>query len=540
MHFHKIITCRYADMGIESAILMFENYKKVNGFSGKFEDDLWIGIGYLQLDRMLFKFNDIKVQYRLALKCWTIVRLSEGCMDNVLNELNKLKRLLVITNGFKKERFDNLIEYIFECRTPKNKLRKIIIGFCEFSSIGDYEYYVKGLKIIPMESRKSSCRKIVDWHTMLEFDYIFSDFFKMANEGDIRKYYPLLLWWEFSRVIPMRPSEMCLILKNPLRYDKENGIYYISIPTIKQKSWDERILYSEIAITKDMYDLFLEYLALVEYDDDRKYIFSYKERNKYIKNDRYIEEDRDFFTSNNLSDLLDSFLVNVVGKIYKKKNIRKGAMKEDSYMEMIDLGDTRHMAFYNMISLGYGPYVVMEMARHDSINSQMFYYAHLDVFMESKVKIMADKIKLKILSKENIYNANLDQFGNYFAYRDAILQIMGKRSDGEDLIDIEGAFCEKRHYLIDCPPKGTCLNCPHHIGEEGDGDAIAIHLVTEEYERSKNDIDLAINTMLGYFKDNLYRQKETCFKEQAQKMEGALYRTALAKAKIDIWEENKR
>jgi hypothetical protein len=511
---------------------LFKNI--IHKCSCSYEDDIWVFVYEIYQNNVYFIFSDLNEKDKQILKTWCTVNLLKIGLQQQRKWLNHIKSAIETTNHFNENYWECLYEHMLLADAPEIDLVNNYINFLSFSEMGDFEFYISKLKSLNSPSKSRAPRKIIDWHTIIELDYIIAIFFSSANTEEILKYYPVMIWWEFSRIIPMRVSEICLIKKDPLYL--ENGIYYIEIPTIKRKHNVGEIKYSPVAITREMYDFFNNYLTLVSYDTEREYIFSFQESRKYKSKLYSSEDDKTFFSATNMTDLIDEFLKEVVSDKFGRKIIMKGAEKEEDYIESIDPGDTRHMAIHNMISQGVGPLTVQEFARHDSILSQIPYYDHLDVFYGTKVQVLADKIRLKMQDRTKAFFYDPEINGTIFSSRMGAITLIEHGKKEGYLHEINGAYCENIHYLKDCQPSG-CKGCPYHIGELDSDESIIEEYVREEYKKSMRDIDIAINTIKGYFSDVNIREKSYLYKEQSQIIEQAVYRAALAKAKIDIISE---
>ena len=253
---------KYKDITEERSRALFKDI--THKCSCTYDDDIWVFIYEIYQNNVYFIFSDLNEKDKQLLKSWCTVNLIKIGLQQQRKWLNHIKSAMETTNGFNEKYWECLYEHMLIADAPEIDLVNNYINFLSFSEMGDYEFYINKLKSLNSLSKSRAPRKIIDWHTIIELDYIIAVFFSNASTEEILKYYPVMIWWEFSRIIPMRVSEICLIKKDPL--EVENGIYYITIPTIKRKHNVGEIKYSQVAITREMHDFFNNYLTLTRCD----------------------------------------------------------------------------------------------------------------------------------------------------------------------------------------------------------------------------------------------------------------------------------
>lgn len=73
----------------------------------------------------------------------------------------------------------------------------------------------------------------------------------------------IVLWWELTKVIPIRPIEFFTLRKNSFFID--NNRCYINVKRAKLKNKQYEIpLLDKIGISKEIYDLFAQYIEANE------------------------------------------------------------------------------------------------------------------------------------------------------------------------------------------------------------------------------------------------------------------------------------
>ena len=90
---------------------------------------------------------------------------------------------------------------------------------------GAREYFEAVISVPQISAQKS--RDLPCYQSILLFDYIINDFIQRTNTQERARYYPVLIWWKISSVIPLRPGEVYQLPKDCIH--EKNGKYYIHI-----------------------------------------------------------------------------------------------------------------------------------------------------------------------------------------------------------------------------------------------------------------------------------------------------------------------
>ena len=104
--------------------------------------------------------------------------------------------------------------------------------FLAFIDAAGAKEYFEAVSSVPQIPAQKS-RDLPCYQSILLFDYIINDFIQRTNIEEKARYYPVLIWWKISSVIPLRPGEVYQLPKNCI-YEK-NGKCYIHIERVKNK-----------------------------------------------------------------------------------------------------------------------------------------------------------------------------------------------------------------------------------------------------------------------------------------------------------------
>jgi hypothetical protein len=257
------------------------------------------------------------------------------------------------------------------------------------------------------------------------------------------KYFPLILWWKITSILPLRVHEFCVTPKGQVLNNELKG--YLNFRrsklkgSAKPKNFNHSIetcyMIDKFPISNEIRALIDEYLDLVKcYDEDenfygdgsmgpinREFLLSYRAYKFVMKETyngtrylRYIDDD-EFFSQHHMNRLLDWFLIEVVngrlGIEIVSKN--KGFDVEQllgSQMNDIWLMDTRHYAIMNMVFMGYEPATLQRIIGHKTVNQSYSYFDHGEIFTNCYIiNIAAQKaFEDNSMQKEAIFKMNFD------------------------------------------------------------------------------------------------------------------------------------
>ncbi|WEV20058.1 site-specific integrase [Clostridium perfringens] len=322
------------------------------------------------------------------------------------------------------------------------------LEFCEYVKLPqklaeDLDSCVFNLK------RKATASKVIPtFEDIFAFADIINDITYNKNLYNYFEYFPILLWWKITSIIPNRPTEFLSINFNCI--SEKNGNYYIEIKRSKAKSrfliknrYDLEDYYKSqlIPINKSLYDFIFKYQKMVKEicnEKEPKLIIPGEIFLKYGNNKKKPsrELNPNIFTDVDLYSLLQKFYTNVVKCEYGKTPISTFECKnnKENVIQKLTPYDTRHIAIINLILLGNEPQTVMELAGHEKIQTTQGYYNHIEAFSTSYALSYGKRLKLQ--KKSVLYNINCIPKSNSQNTLNIILNKSEKTK-------VDGGFC---HY----------------------------------------------------------------------------------------------
>ncbi|WBL15221.1 hypothetical protein [Sutcliffiella sp. NC1] len=472
------------DCGFDDEIWYFSNPK--GSFSLRF-----------QLDELLFaveaKKRDIDKFENLlyAFKTYLVYQLDSKGLDTIQGIYYSLKNVLLTTRYFNPSTKNSL----FEVMSWVNYYHHVL-EFIEFYPLLNVdEKYIEIIEILYEQNQidreqKGNKRELGNFESVFKLGEIIDIFWENANSVEKETFFPIILWWRITTIIPLRTNELILTPYNCLKIENDN--YFLTIRRTDQKGdngkkvvthtieGDYRI--EDISISKDLYDLILEYMQVVDHYDfvpnfynqenskteRRKFLFSNRSYFERVGNDgakgAIIKRSytQDFFTYGRLQNLLKSFYFKVVQNQFNYEVISK--QQEDKeikeyQIELLSLMDTRHHAFINMVLNDIEPLFVKRLGGHSSIESSMHYFSHVDKFVKCFTYSIARRLSDQGLFVNNTTELNNNNFNSDF--RDKLYQ-----NEIHSLKSVSGGKCssQQSNDLEDCKVvnfKCKVGNCPH-------------------------------------------------------------------------------
>jgi len=238
-------------------------------------------------------------------------------------------------------------------------------------------------------------RELADFNSYFEFDDIIKDYWKSdISKEDRIFYYPLYIWWTLTCVIPLRPREFLLTERNCIFKDSDNR-YNLKLRRNQLKGNHTGELSHKIS------DAYLT-TAIPVPDYLGELIETYiKETNKYENttlNTLFVTDphykkwgqtkhvDSRFLTYMNMNTILKYFFKEIVQDKYgyTVKYEHENINHDNKEICYIHLGDTRHIAFINLMQEGATPVTAMLLGGHTNVEMASHYYSNVVSFIECK------------------------------------------------------------------------------------------------------------------------------------------------------------
>lgn len=403
--------------------------------------------------------------------------------------------------------------------------RMYLSAFGEFLAfIGgeDAEGYINVISGVPQICSVKS-RNLPCYQSILLFDHIINDFIQRTGIEEKARYYPVLIWWKISSVIPLRPGEVYQLPKDCI-YEK-NGKYYIHIERVKNKYKRKKYaspVVKDFEIGRDVYSMIRDYIDYTDriVNDKTEYLFSIQAL-RITAGLKPKDGDVERLTHITMQTIYNHYKKEVIEQEYGYHVVPLGQKQDENDIEEVKMGDVRHLAIINLMMMGYNPLYIMELAGHHKLNTQMGYYNHVDTFATAKSHVLKEMMK----RAEN--DLNLEDYGS----GDFVIQ---KNLLGSSYYDLPLVFdgkgrCRSRNFPSDCVHT-ECIFCPYFIPDR--------NLSREYYDalREENEKDLeALQMELKLLMQGCVDNRK--FDEAGKKIGVTLNQKILIHAYQRLWEE---
>lgn len=259
----------------------------------------------------------------------------------------------------------------------------------------------------------SNQRTLASFDTYMLFGEIMDDYWNSNPDLDEKLFYfPLYLWWKVTGIIPQRPREFLLIPRECLTKKKDG--FYLTIRRDEIKGSNKQKTYkipgdystNEYKITDELGESIREYIELTKKypktDLDTLFITGthYKKWKTTNKRSR-------FYTYTNMCTVLRYFYEEVIFERYGlhlQPDIEVTYLEKDE-IQLIHLGDTRHLALINIIAEGGTPVTAMMLAGHQNMITASHYYSNLTTLVECRTyrqyrKVLNGTVNYQLSTKE--------------------------------------------------------------------------------------------------------------------------------------------
>jgi hypothetical protein len=456
---------KYSNDELYKSHSRFEQLLKQNIlFECNFHDNTW-NLNIFNDNKRIKNITHYKFQFdnrselNTALKCYILLKLHDARVEpaTLKHYLKRISDVLEISNFFDINFFDDTVNKLQESSdSSKHAASYAIKEFMQYYNCcwepQYYEYFTGNAS----KSLKANVRALPNYYSILLFDFMLDEFFSQCSEEDEIIFYPILLWWRITKIIPMRPREFVLTKINCC-YQQKNEFYFTR-ELIKHRKGINTITVDplmEIKINEETFRLIQRYLKLTE-DDEREYLLSFKaylksKSEQAAKLSELLKINENFLDRAQLQVLLELFYKKIIEGKYRYKVITKEFLRlnkinsatynKDGEIIMLNLGDTRHLAFCSMMLQGFNPLTIAKIGGHSNLESQNHYVGHLDTFVQSSIYRMSRKM----------YNDEKDIYRVY----DKRLTVSNKK---ETLIKVENGYCLSENFPIDCEDI-KCIYC---------------------------------------------------------------------------------
>ncbi|WP_203249045.1 site-specific integrase [Sporosarcina beigongshangi] len=402
---------------IKEAVKILEN--EPLHYLGDFDDDEWIFYKdnlNTGLKRKL-KFEELKSyeyvnhlpkNFRIIVKCWVADLISKYHVTTVAGYYSKILRALEYTNGFDREKEDEFVLWFTSTETISNKDKQytiyVILNFLDYADIEAGEVYIKPLLNLKRKIvRKKANRTLPPSKDILTFSQsidIYYQEIKSSNNSATEwineklLYFPIIIWWKITTIVPLRPSEFCAIKRECL--SEGEGNYYLHLPRHKYSKKHPNVV-DKVRIDQVAFELISTYIAETDKFGTSDTLISYnsilKTSSDFIRNIRETQKiNVNVFNIGQLYILIQSFYEKIVQQKYGFYIPRKNQLWPN---------DTRHLAIFSLMMQGVSPIEIARLANHKTISMQLNYAHHTEYWIDSEVFALLQKFKFAQSSQSN-------------------------------------------------------------------------------------------------------------------------------------------
>ncbi|WP_342534991.1 site-specific integrase [Lysinibacillus sp. FSL K6-1151] len=458
---------------------------------------------------------DETVNIELVLKAWVLSNISDRSIESLKKYFDYTVEFLLMSDFFSKSKLDFCNEFLMsnDDRKRWNLCIPILnlLDFLDNSSFDDYYKLLIQIKAsINVENVSGQTRELPNVKDVLVISQIVDNFENNLEykSDDYYVFFPIILWWKLTNIIPMRPSEFVSINKNALSI--ENGKFYISLPRIKIRKNSRRIqIVNKIAIPEEIYTLIKDYLFATNNDNERNNLFSVKGISKKLPvSSRYLDLNYEI-----MSRLLNRFYDSIVTVRYKA-----------IFEEKVRLNDTRHFAFINLMRQGYHPVEIARLGGHTSLQAQYHYQQHLDYWVEFET------LQLLYSTSKSIFDN--DGGEHYPINIDFILNKVVHPIEPTYKAKLELGYCTDP--LMLCRTK-DCINCPNW-GIDLDEFNAKKNIIKKRLQELESNIDKALTSLKKLYEITL----NDCFNDDEFSNLNPLFQKELFNARLKLDEEQSK
>ncbi|UKS29980.1 site-specific integrase [Paenibacillus sp. HWE-109] len=476
----------------KEAFLEFKSSQRI--INCEFEDDEWILSANDVQTAIIFDI-DVYSEMKLSLKCFTLLGLIER-HDHKYTQF-RIKHLvegILSCQGFRCPVDEVLVHFeSWLMSKPRPTLTKLCPAIQQFLCFSNFIFNDELLDIVDQfSSSQRGIRSLPNFKDTLIFDSIIHDFQKKWTLTERLIFFPIVLWWHITLVIPMRVSEFCSIEYDCIIADSSKLFLKIPRKKVRAKKNNEVDIVDVLEINEDLAALILQYKDITSEFKRTSFLLSY---------DAYCESPRvkqshgsarkkkrnlETFKPHQLKLLITYFYDEIVESKYGY-----------SGLERANPMDTRHFAFCNMMLQGFNMLSIARIGGHKSLDAQMHYFSHLEQLSQSAVQYLADQhIKFGTI---NSMNSSLGV--NERALRAKSILRSFTEEEMQAFAPMEFGYCT---FDPEKCPVGDCRHCPHLYIPESEFNNSVIAWLVDESERLKSIINEQLELMKNLTRNMTY------------------------------------
>ncbi|MED4354307.1 hypothetical protein P9265_18605 [Schinkia azotoformans] len=317
-----------------------------------FNDPIWKIYDENKDRDIIFKF-DVEIYHELnkALKGYILLKRMTGTsIGSCHSMLINLKKVILKTNGLQNL---NALEAFFAEQPPTlgyetaGKVRRFLTFYINPMN----SEIINICKQVKKPDRKN--RDLPYFPDVMAFDACLESFFQLPYSENHIRFYPVLIWWKLTNVLPMRVIELLKLSKKCIEI-KEDGTYWITLPREKKKADSPfKIEVTDtLQINKEIYEIISKYIQIVDENRiDTPYLIPYDLYVKFLPRPYGSSSQR----KGDKNRLIDKYLQRIIDDFYCD-------VIKDNSIDRVRCGDTRHFAIMNMFLQGFNMLSIARMA----------------------------------------------------------------------------------------------------------------------------------------------------------------------------------
>ncbi|WP_310832303.1 hypothetical protein [Paenibacillus pedocola] len=388
---------------------IFNEFVEQNIILSRYEEQVW------EIRTYIYSKNVIFINFKLSLQCrrWEhhIKYLVLLYLRQKLNPrsfklgIDILVKVINTTWGLEDpEAARGIIASV-----PENSFSSVqarLLDFLDFVTIEESTKRII-LQIIDSKGKILIKQRVLPFlNDIVQFNHCIEQFIDEWDDAERMKFYPVVLWWKLSIILPMRVTEFCIIPLDCIRRKDSEALFLK--PQIKIKyAHMQGVKIREVPFNSDeLLSLVEDYQLLTQSNSDREFLLCY---NTYVafKGERKsgANSKNNVITSHIFRCLLDDFYNEIYYKKYRYSNVPL----DRGDPQRMRPGDTRHLAICNMMFMGFSPISIRNIAGHESIDAQNPYAARMDLYAQSRVVQLTEVYRKSVrqLWSGNTQNLNL-------------------------------------------------------------------------------------------------------------------------------------
>lgn len=469
---------------LSKAMTLFQEYKEQGVIlNAEFEDNIWILTD--ELTNVSLRFDIDEDKYYSNANMWT------ACDLKCYMEAVKVYATFMLgAHGL------GSIREIVNCA--------VILGHSSFEDatqfISGHYHLAEMIKMLPGYSSQRDAvvecleenqlywgrgrkrRVLKEFTAYFRFNEMLEHYWITASEQKKLFYFPIMLWWKITSILPLRPTEFVLTPRDCLR--RKEGKYLLTIRRTKLKGAQKKRAYKidedyqryEYIIPDEIAEIIIWYIDKTNDMQESPWGCLFRK----AANRSYIERHGLYYQNGAYTYAV---LSSTLGTLYDEAGIGEN--------DRLHLGDSRHIAMMNLIISGGSPTICMELAGHSNIDISSHYYSNMSTLVECATYELYRKTKNKrgvLLHGSNRRELN-------------------KKLLHENCVEVENGWCSSDAWKVqdisDCIQVvnseghiADCVSCKYYIPQNP-----GLHLDFYDVNEGKKALDADIWFLIQMIKN---------------------------------------